>query len=146
MAFEKDAIEEAQKLMDKFHTSDPYELARKCGYIVLYADLGDVNFAQRDYFKRIDVITLNSRSDENLQRYSLAHEIGHAILHHGFSTAFFRRSSGCGMVNWAERDANEFAMQIMLGQFTDDDVDQMTKYDLIEAMGLNENLAEYIIK
>jgi len=37
-------------------------------------------------------------------------------------------------------------VQIMLGQFNDDDVDQMTKYDLIEAMGLNENLAEYIIK
>ncbi|QLQ50931.1 ImmA/IrrE family metallo-endopeptidase [Lactiplantibacillus plantarum] len=144
MAFEKNAILEAHKLIKKYNTSDPYELAKRCGFIVLYADLGDVNYAQRDYYKRINVITLNSKSDENLQRYSLAHEIGHAILHHGFSTAFFRKSSGCGMVNWAEKDANDFAMQIMLANFSDDDVDSMTNYELVESMGLEEKMVDYI--
>lgn len=84
MAFEKNAILAAHKLIKKYNTSDPYELAKKCGYILLYADLGDINYAQRDYYKRINVITLNSRSNESLQYYSLAHEIGHAVLHHGF--------------------------------------------------------------
>ncbi|WP_123808916.1 ImmA/IrrE family metallo-endopeptidase [Lactiplantibacillus plantarum] len=144
MAFEKNAVLAAHKLIKKYNTSDPYELAKKCGYILLYADLGDINYAQRDYYKRINVITLNSRSNENLRYYSLAHEIGHAVLHHGFSTAFFRQSGGCGMVNWAEKDANEFAMQIMLARFSDEDVKRMTKYELIESMGLQENLVRYI--
>ncbi|KZU52327.1 hypothetical protein Nizo2802_1720 [Lactiplantibacillus plantarum] len=48
------------------------------------------------------------------------------------------------MVNWAEKDANEFAMQIMLARFSDEDVKHMTKYELIESMGLQENLVRYI--
>lgn len=48
------------------------------------------------------------------------------------------------MVNWAEKDANEFAMQIMLARFSDDDIKRMTKYELIESMGLQESLVRYI--
>lgn len=144
MAFEKDAITEANKIMEKYDTCDPYKLARKSGCIVLYADLGPVNHAQRDYFKRINIITLNTRSDNNLQKYSLAHELGHVVLHRGFSTAFFRQTSGCKMINWAEKDANEFAMQIMLAQFSSEDRSHMTNYELLEAMGLDQNLIDYV--
>ncbi|MCG0906126.1 ImmA/IrrE family metallo-endopeptidase [Lactiplantibacillus plantarum] len=49
MAFEKNAVLAAHELIKKYNTSDPYELAKKCGYILLYADLGDINYAQRDY-------------------------------------------------------------------------------------------------
>ncbi|GED92590.1 hypothetical protein LBSG162_16950 [Lentilactobacillus buchneri subsp. silagei] len=144
MAFEHDAIEMAHKVMKKYHTCDPYVLVNKLGYILMYANLGDINYAQRDYFKRITVITLNDQIDEYWQRFVLCHEIGHALLHRGFSTAFYRHTSGYGMVNWAEKEANLFAMQLEIARYDDVALNHMTDYRLLEAMGLDESLARYI--
>lgn len=144
MAFEHDPIDMAHIIMKKYHTCDPYVLVNKLGYILMYANLGDINYAQRDYFKRITVITLNDQIDEYWQRFVLCHEIGHALLHKGFSTAFYRHTSGYGMVNWAEKEANLFAMQLELQRFDDDALKALTDYQLIKSMGLDEKLVQYI--
>lgn len=144
MAFERDPIKEAHKVMQKYHTCNPYDLIDDLGYILKYADLGDINYAQRDYFKRITVITLNNQIDEHWQWFVLCHEIGHSLLHKGFSTAFYRNTAGCSMINWAEKEANLFAMQLELHQFNDEALENMTNYQLVKSMGIDESLVRYI--
>ena len=144
-SFEKDPIETAHKLIRINETHDPFKLAKRLGYYVIFEDLGPINYAQRNTFCRITVITLNINIDKNWQRFVLAHEIGHAVLHQGFSTAFYRNNPGSSMINWAEKEANQFAMQIMLSNFDDDDLLMMNKYQIIDAMGLDDyNLTRYI--
>lgn len=145
MAFEHDPIEMANKIMKTYHTNNPYKLVDDLGYILKYADMGDINYAQRDYFKRITVITLNDQISESWQWFVLSHEIGHSLLHKGFSTAFYRNTSGCGMINWAEKEANLFAMQLELHRFSDDALEAMTNYQLVESMGLDEKLVRYLV-
>lgn len=144
MAFEHDPIEMANKIIKKYHTFDPYKLVDHLGYVLQYSDLGSINYAQRDYFKRITVITLNNQINDQWQWFVLSHEIGHGLLHKGFSTAFYRNTSGCGMINWAEKEANLFAMQLELQRFDEDSLECMTDYQLIESMGLDEKLVRYI--
>lgn len=144
MAFEKDPVKVAQLVIKKTETTDPWRIATRCGCLVLYADLGDINIAQRDTYKRVTVITLNERFNESIQRFALCHEIGHALLHRGFSTAFFRKAGISGVINWAEQEANTFAMEMMLEQFDETDRETMTKYELLDAMGLDYSFEKYM--
>lgn len=145
MAFEYEPTKKARQLMYKYGTHDPYRLSKDLGYLLLYSNLGEDTYAERDTFKRITVITLNNQINACWQRFVLSHEIGHAVLHKGFSTVFYRNSPSSGMINWAEVEANRFAMQLMEANFEKEDLDQMTDYQIIDSMGLDDyNLIAYL--
>lgn len=145
MAFEYDPTEKAKQLMKKYDTHDPDHLADRLGFILVDSDLGETTYAERDYFCRITVITLNTRISEGWRRFVLLHEIGHAVLHQGFSTAFYRQTLGAGMINWAEKDASQFAMQLELANFDPEDLKTMTDYQIIDSMGLDDyNLIRFL--
>lgn len=43
-----------------------------------------------NYYKRIKMIHINDHLDETLQRFTCAHELGHALLHHDINTTFLK--------------------------------------------------------
>lgn len=78
-------------------------------------------------------IVVNSRHHENRKRFSIAHELGHSILHDKNrelyldskqTSYFFRDKNSSTGVNDIEIEANEFAAQILMPQKL---IDQLIK-------------------
>ena len=69
-----------KKLIAKYKTTSPVELAECLGITVLYNPLGSV-WGMYKYIKKNKLILINSSLSEQEQKYVLAHELGHAVLH-----------------------------------------------------------------
>lgn len=146
MAFEKNEIAEADKLMKRYNSHDPFEIAKNANIPVLEAPLGEITYADRAYYKRINVITLNSNINDAWKNFVLAHELGHCYLHHGFSTTFYRNTPSSGMINWAEKEASTFAMEILDYQLREEDAYyQLTPFEKLDHLGLPYSLEDYLV-
>lgn len=62
---------------------------------------------------RLKVIHINCDLPEALQRYTCAHELGHAVLHKGVPTPFLKRHT-LFSVEKIERQANTFAVELLM--------------------------------
>lgn len=146
MAFEKNEIAEADRIMTKYDTHDPFLIAKKANIPVLESDMGNVTYAIRNYYKRVNVITLNRTIGSSWKNFVLAHELGHCYLHHGFSTTFYRDTSSKGMINWAEKEASTFAMEILDSQLREEDsYYSLTPYEKLDHLGLPYSLEDYLV-
>lgn len=100
-----------RKLYTKYHTIEPFELADAMGIKVHYMDLGNMcGFYY--YEKRIKQIFLNCNLPRHIQRFVLAHELGHAVLHTKSNTIFL--NSTFISVDKLEIEANKFAVLLTL--------------------------------
>lgn len=113
--------ENVQKIIKKYHTRSPYELADRMGIIVHRNELGRINgYYYRAY--RIKHIVLN-RSLEYMapeERYVLSHELGHSVMHPDANTPFLKANTYLS-VNRLEIQANKFAMELLL---SDEDIQE----------------------
>ena len=70
------------------------------------------------------IIGVNARHHPNRRRFSIAHELGHYLLHKGedrvfIDAAVFFRSEGATATTWAqEKEANTFAAELLLPEHT----------------------------
>ena len=105
---------EVEKLIKKYKTRNPYELADSLGIVVMRRDL-----AQRKGFYTVEnktrYIVINELLDEDFQHLICSHELGHDCLHRHFAQydslrdyAFFDLS---GKI---EREANLFAADLII--------------------------------
>lgn len=58
-------------------------------------------------------IYINGNESDTRQRFTLAHEIGHAILHKGKSLVDYRKTIDAPST-WEEREANIFASELIM--------------------------------
>lgn len=108
---------EVNRLIEKYKTNNPFEIASHKGIIIDYADLGEtLGF----YFKcsRVKVININNQIDETLQKFVCSHELGHAILHPESNTPFLRKHTFFS-IDKIEVEANTFAVELLM---TDNDI------------------------
>lgn len=77
----KHIIDTVDKLVKKYHTSDPYELCKLLGIKIHYYDLEKKLKGFFFYQSRQKNIVIDSNVNEILERILVAHELGHAILH-----------------------------------------------------------------
>lgn len=104
------------KLIERFKTNDPFELADYMGIIIIKEPLGSIN-GYYNKFVRQKFIHLNSNLDERLQLFVCAHELGHAVMHPDANTPFLKNKTFYS-VNKLERQANIFAATLLI----DDDI------------------------
>lgn len=102
----------AAKLMVKYETNNPFEIAEQRGIMLLYEPLGSALDFYNSY-KRIQFIHINNAIEERLQTFVCAHELGHAILHPKASTSFMKRNTFFA-VEQVEVEANRFAVELMM--------------------------------
>lgn len=105
------------RLKAKYHENDPFELCAQMGIILLRQPLGTAPDAIKGFFleiKRIKTITVNSDLPEVIQRIIVAHEIGHAALHHCSGVHAFHEVAMFDESSEHERDANLFAAEFLL--------------------------------
>lgn len=100
------------KIIKKYKTNNPFELAEALGIGVLYENLGSIN-GYYTKMLRSKYIHVNYNLNESRQRYTVAHELGHAILHPNANTPFLRENT-LFSVDKLERQANAFAVELLM--------------------------------
>lgn len=110
----------------KYDTINPYELAECLGIDVIYQKLGQV----RGYYfcqNRIKLIYINNDLADYTEKFVLAHELGHAVMHPKSCTPFLQTTFWS--VNRLEIEANKFAAELLI---TDDDLQEHWEYSVDE--------------
>ena len=126
----------AMRLIKKYDSNDPFYIADHKGIEILYEPLGNI-YGYYNYYKRIKMIHINNSLEEKLQRFTCAHELGHALLHHDINTTFLK-SKTFFSTSKIEREANTFAVELLipdsdLSEFQDTN---LSIYDAAEMYGV----------
>ncbi|HHY27178.1 MAG TPA: ImmA/IrrE family metallo-endopeptidase, partial [Desulfitobacterium dehalogenans] len=104
--------DKVDKLTRRYHTNEPFEIAKLRNIPIIIEPLGDV-WGYCHSYKRIQIIHLNSDLDYIDQRFSCAHELAHIILHPRINTGFLRMHTFFS-VDRIEREANRFAVELLM--------------------------------
>lgn len=114
-----------QRLLDAHRITEPRvpveDLARLSGITVAYDDLGGDDISGMLY-RRGDtkLIVVNQRHAHHRQRFTIAHELGHADLHDadtyldGLATIRFRDGRSATGTDTEEREANAYAAALLM--------------------------------
>lgn len=128
--------EYAVKLMRRFNTNDPFTIARALDIVLIYCHLIDLNgFYQ--YHKRNHIIYLSDTLDEATACFVLAHELGHMQMHHRTNTIFMDTKT-YNVHSKYERQANEFAVELLLPDALLREHPDCTVYQLAQSFGVPE--------
>ena len=100
------------KLIKKFKTNDPFEIAAHLNIFVRYEDLGSGTRGM--YFKKLRrrYIVIHNGLNTEWQRFICAHELGHDRLHPGISRFWLDEQSLYNAGKY-ERQANKFAVKLL---------------------------------
>lgn len=129
-----------KKLHKKYRTTNPLELAEYLNITVLFENLGTINGYYNTAFRQ-KFIHINSNLENHKQKFTIAHELGHAILHPNANTPFLRENT-LFSVNKLEREANLFAVYLLI---SDDDLKEYKEFtisQLSSIFGIHERLIE----
>lgn len=109
----------ATKLIRKFRTNDPFEIAEYLGIEIMWTSEFTKLKGMYAYIKRNGFIMLNSNLDDNKLRIVCAHEIGHHLLHRDDAAKNpFQEFEIYDMTNTREYEANIFAASLLLDDDT----------------------------
>ena len=128
----------AQNISRKYHTCDPFKIARNRHIKILYAPLGKV-MGFHSYSLRLHVIHLNQELDEPMLQFVCAHELGHTILHPDINTAFMTHRTFFS-ASKLEREANTFAVELLLPDDFVRENEGCSIYQLARLRGVPEEL------
>lgn len=132
-----------ERLVKKTQTNNPVEICHLLGIDILYLDLGNIG-GFKTSVSRSSVIYVNSTLPEFDQKFIIAHELGHIVLHKGIKTPFFRYFQKQSILSKIESEANIFAIILLLDKFCNDDsFMNLSSQRLIDSIGLPQNL-EYL--
>lgn len=106
----KDKVE---KLIKKYKTTNPFEIASRMNIHVIEWDLHEEIKGFYQYEKRNRIIFINMNLENNEKIVVCAHELGHAVLHPKVSTPFIRKYT-LFSVDKIEREANLFAAELLI--------------------------------
>jgi Zn-dependent peptidase ImmA (M78 family) len=109
-------IERSTRLIKRYATRDPFEIASNMNIEILFMDLGNLKgFYKRDGHNRF--IVINEGISEPLQKIVCAHELGHDQLHRHLSKSqTLQEFAIYDMKSKPEYEANVFAAELLLSE------------------------------
>lgn len=131
-------------LIETYGTKNVYELISSLGITLIKKDLNNNEKARffRDAWGN-EYIYISSNLDEFEEKYILAHELGHAILHTHISSEYYY--SSFVSKDKLEYQANKFAAELLINEEELDmpELKNMTINQLACYLGLPKELIEY---
>lgn len=103
-------------LKKKYCTSNPFELADALGIRIIKEDLGAIDGYYNKQLRQKQ-IHINCNLSEKDMLFTCAHELGHALLHQDSNTKFLRDNTLLS-VSKLEREANYFAIELLVSDET----------------------------
>lgn len=94
-----------EQLCKKYKTRNPYELVNEMGIILQYGEGMDNVRGFYLYANRIKLICIGNNMPEYMEKFVVAHELGHAVMHKHSSAPFCRRLFS-QLINWRWRPTN----------------------------------------
>ena len=125
-------------IVNEWGTNEPFVLAEMLNIKVHFHDLVGIN-GYYLFYKGVKNIVVNRNLPRHIQKFVVAHEIGHSILHP--DTNAFLSNSFCPR-DRQERDADRFAIHLLL---TDDMVNtykERTVDNWASILGLPREIVE----
>lgn len=129
------------KLVEKYNTRNPFEIADYLDMIIQKNDLGKYSGYYIEY-EGVPCICINSRiTDKKYIDIVLAHEVGHGVLHKGSECMFF----GGTLFNLAkpEKEANIFAAELLISDKIIIENPGLNKEQLASLTGYKEKLFDF---
>lgn len=121
-------------------SNDPFAIADLLGIRVVFEKLG-----KKDAFFtnmcNIPIIHINEEIAPEIRDFVCAHELGHALLHRDTNAswlAFHTYSNDCRL----EREANQFAVELLMPDEFVKEFDGFTIYDVGTMVGIPRQLCE----
>ena len=99
------------KLVREYKTEDPFELAERMDITVHYHELLGTNGYYLLYKGKKNIV-VNKNLERHLQKFIVAHEIGHSVLHP--DTNAFLLSDTLFPTDRQEIEADKFAINLLL--------------------------------
>lgn len=119
-----------KQLISKYKTNNPQEIAQELGIIILFEPLGEINGYYNTAFR---------------QKFTIAHELGHALLHSKANTPFLRDNT-LFSINKLEIEANKFAVELLITDEAIAEVKHLTLDQMANYFGINKNLIKLRLK
>lgn len=98
-------------LVSKYGTRDPYELADKMCFYIYFENLGTINGYYSTAFD-VKSIHINEKLSLKMRELTLAHEIGHAVMHPNLNINFMHQNTYMLKEKY-EQQANLFASYLL---------------------------------
>lgn len=140
----RDIRSKVDKLVKYHKTRNPFEMVKGMNVILVSYPLEGVRgFYQ--YFKRNNIIYIDETLSDTDQKFVLAHEIGHMVLHKK-SNAIFMDTRTCLNTSRYEMEADTFAMHLLI---SDEDMEEYRNYTLEQLsriLGYHQKLIELRLK
>lgn len=126
------------KLTKNNNTNNPFLICEALDIVVRYENLGSI-LGYCDTHFRMRTIHINSNAPEEIHRFICAHELGHAILHPKINTPFLRNNT-LFSVDKIERQANTFAVELLLPDRLLQEHEDINFYALAKCHGIPNGL------
>jgi Zn-dependent peptidase ImmA (M78 family) len=135
-----DIKKRVDRIVNFYHTRDPFEIIRGLNVILVYYPLNGVRgFYQ--YFQRNNIIYIDERLPEHEKKFVLAHELGHMILHKGTNAIFMDTRTHFNSSRY-ETEADLFAMHLLVSDDMISEYKNCTIEQISHTIGYHEKLIE----
>ena len=134
--------DEIKKLYKKFDTYNPYEIAKMKDIDILTIDLDIESYGMTVSNSRCRTIIINGNIHPKLQEFTVAHELGHCVLHRELSTPFMRRTCAYSTISKLEAEAHRFAFTLLSKQYPG--MRSMNKYQVIDLFNLPQFMERFM--
>ena len=128
------------KLVEKYNTRNPFELADYQNIEIVYSELKSV-LGYYTKYRRVQSIILSNELPEHLERYVCAHELGHAICHPDINVQWLCESTFYSKGKF-ERQANTFAVELLLPDTLLREHPDQTIYQIARSVGVPEEFVD----
>lgn len=135
-----DIRKKANMLAHYHNTRNPFEIIKWINAILVYYPLEDVRgFYQ--YFQRNNIIYIDERLSDIDKLFVCAHELGHMFLHKKANAIFMDTRTHFNTYRY-EREADYFAMQLLIADEALSEYNGCTLEQLSRIFGYDQKLME----
>lgn len=103
---------QASKVIDEYQSNDPFIIAEKMNINVFTRPLVDIGGYYMVLKNNVKIAIIDSELSRHLQKFVLAHEIGHSLLHP--EKGAFMLKTSIFATNRQEVEADKFAIELLL--------------------------------
>lgn len=135
-----DIREIVSTLVAKYNTRNPFEIAEYQNVEIIHTELKSI-LGYYTKYRRVQSIILNSDLPEHLEIFVCAHELGHAICHPDINVQWLCESTFYSKGKF-ERQANTFAVELLLPDDLLREYPDCTVYQLARSVGVPEEFVE----